>query len=103
MLAAAAVTFVGIVSLAFLVIALQQQAEDRRIERLTMDHVQKLAQRYRDRWRVPASAPTEGYVFEERRIDAGPTQFPVEPRLGRREEPKAVTRNSPNETRKRAA
>lgn len=105
MLAAAAVTFVGIVSLAFLIIAIQQQAEDRRVEQLTMAHMLKLAQRYRGQWRVPATvpAPRTAYDFEEQTVGAGLPEFSVEPRMCPREERKIGARETSNDARKRAA
>jgi len=111
MLAAESVAFVWVMSFAFLIYALRQQAEDRQVERHTMAFVLRRAQRYRERYRgwskVPLAAWTasDDDLFEEEDFSVGPSKFNAQPgsRSSQRQEPKMGALQTANDARKRAA
>ena len=111
MLAAEIVTAVWVVAFAFLVFVLQQQAEDRQVERHTRSFVLRLAQRYREQyegWSLAPEidlSPRDGHGIGEHLLSAGPSQFAAEPvsRLRQRQEPRIGVPQTANDARKRAA
>ena len=111
MLTAEVVAIVGVVSFAFLIFVIQQQAEDRHVERQTAAVILRLAQRYRDRYGDLSTGPMaalsdfDDHNFEAQDFSAGPRILTNKPgaRSSQRQEPKIGPLQTPKHARKRAA
>ena len=111
MLAAEVVAVVGVLSFAFLIFAIQQQAEDRHVERQTMAFVLRLSQRYRERYGnlsigpVAALGDFDDHIFEDEDFGAGAriSANKPGPRSSQRQEPKIGPLQTAKHARKRAA